>query len=78
VARAWLVPGYDRELVGQRRELRLPHATVLPGAMDEHEQRPTADALVRDLDPVRPNNLHRRNVPRAVQTAQLIEKQRRT
>ena len=57
-ARAGLVPGDDRELVGQSRELGLPHAAVDPGAVHEHERRPVADALVGDLEPVRANDLH--------------------
>ena len=57
-ARARLVPGDDRELVGQGGELRLPHAAVLGGAVHEHQRRPLADALVGDLEPVRPDDLH--------------------
>jgi hypothetical protein len=60
-ARPRLVPGDDRELAGQRGELRLPQAAVLGGAVHEHQRRPLADALVGDLQPVRPDDLHRRN-----------------
>ena len=45
-ARPRLVPGDDRELVGQGGELRLPHAAVRGGAVHEHQRRPLADALV--------------------------------
>jgi hypothetical protein len=57
-----LVPGHDGELLGQGGELRLPHAGIHRGAVHEHERRPFADALVGDLEPVRPNDLHRRNL----------------
>ena len=59
-SRPRLVPGDDRELVGQSSELRPPHAAVLGGAVHEHQRRPRADALVGDLEPVRPDDLHRR------------------
>ena len=52
-----LVPGNDGELVGQRIELRLPDATIVAGAVHEHERR-TPAALVGDLEPGRPNDLH--------------------
>ena len=58
----WLVPGDNRELVRQGSELGLPHATVNGGAVDEHERRPFADALVGDLEPARLNDLHRSNL----------------
>ena len=61
-ARPRLVPGYDRELVSQGGELRLPHPAVLGRAVHEHQRRPLADALVGDLEPVRPDELHRHNV----------------
>ena len=59
-ARPRLVPGDDRELVGQGGELRPPHAAVRGGAVHEHQRRPLADALIGDLEPVRPDDLHRR------------------
>ena len=58
VARARLVPGDNRELVCQGCELGPPHAAVHPGAVHEHEQRTLADALVGDLEPAHPNDLH--------------------
>ena len=61
-ARAGLVPGDDRELVGQGGELRLPCAAVLGGAVHEHQRRPVADTPVGDLEPMRPDELHRRNL----------------
>ena len=61
-ARARLVPGDDGELVCQGRKLRPPHAAVHPGAVHKHERRPLADALVGDLDAIRPNDLHGRNL----------------
>lgn len=60
--RSRLVPGDDRKLVGQGVELRLPHAAVLGSTVHEHQRRPLADALVGDLEPVRPDDLHRRNL----------------
>jgi hypothetical protein len=57
-ARPRLIPRDDRELVRQSCELRLPHAAVHCCAMHEHEQRSLADALVGDLEPARPNDLH--------------------
>jgi len=57
-ARAWLVPSNDRELVGQRRELGLPDAAVLPGSMHKGHRRSFADALVRDLEPGCPDDVH--------------------
>ena len=35
------------------------------GAVHEHERRPFADALERDLEPVRPNDVHLLNLPAA-------------
>jgi hypothetical protein len=61
-ARAWLVPRNDRELVGQRGELGLPHATVLGGSMHQHQRRPVADTPIGDLEPVSPDDLHHRNL----------------
>ena len=57
-ARAGLVPGNDRELVGQRRELGLPDATVLPGSVHKRQRPSFADALVRDLEPGCPDDVH--------------------
>ena len=62
VARSGFVPRDDRELVGQAGELRPPDASVLGGAMDQHQRRALAEALVGDLKPVRTNDLHRRNL----------------
>ena len=61
-ARPRLVPGNDGELVRQGGQLRLPHATVHGGTVYEHQRRPFAGTLIGDLEPVRPNDLHRRNV----------------
>jgi WhiB family redox-sensing transcriptional regulator len=61
-ARPRLVPGDDRELVGQGGELRLPDAAVLGGAVHEHQRRPLADALVRNLEPLRQDDLQHPNV----------------
>ncbi len=58
MAGARLVPGDDRELVGEGSELRLPDAAVLTGAMDEHERRSLADALIRNVEPVEPDDVH--------------------
>ena len=60
--RPGLIPGDNRELVGQGGELRSPHAAVLGDAVHEHERRPLADVLVGDLEPVRPDDLHRRDL----------------
>ena len=57
-ARARLVPGNDRELVGQRGELGLPDAAVLPGSVHKRHRRSFADALVRDLEPAYPDNVY--------------------
>ena len=57
-----LVPRDDGELVRQRGELWPPHAGIHRGAVHEHERRPFADALVGDLEPVRPNDLHLLNL----------------
>nr|WP_246136273.1 hypothetical protein [Knoellia locipacati] len=53
-----LVPGHDGELVGEGVELRPPRAGVQGGAVHEHERRPRADPLVRDLQPVDLDALH--------------------
>src|SRR5512132_4137282 len=52
------IPSNDRELVGQRSELGLPDAAVLPGSMHKRQRRSFADALVRDLEPAYPDNVH--------------------
>ena len=57
-ARAGLVPGNDRELVGQRSELGLPDAAVLPGSVHKRQRPSFADALVRDLEPGCPDDVH--------------------
>jgi hypothetical protein len=57
-----LIPGDDGELTGQCGQLRLPHAAVFGGAVDEHQRRPLADALVGDVEPVRTEDLHCRNL----------------
>ena len=54
----WLVPGHDGELVGQAGELRLPDAAVLGRAVDQDQERPLADPLVGDPEPVRLDKLH--------------------
>ena len=61
-ARPRLVPSHDRELVGQSRELRLRQAPIRGGTVHEHQRRSLADTLVGDLEPVRPDTLHRRNL----------------
>jgi hypothetical protein len=63
--RAGLVPGDDGQFVRQGGELRLPHAAVVAGAVHEHQRRPRAGALVGDLEPVRPDDLHHRHATRA-------------
>ena len=60
-----LVPGDDRELVGERGELRPPHPAVLGGAVHEHERRPSADPRIGDLEPVRPDDIHALSLGRA-------------
>jgi hypothetical protein len=57
-----LVPGDNGEPIGQGGELWLPHSRVHCGAMYEHERWPFADALIDDLEPVHPNDLHHRNL----------------
>jgi len=60
--RPGLVPADDRELVGQGGELRAPYAVVVTGTVHEQQRRALADALVGDLKPARPDDLHGRNV----------------
>ncbi len=55
-----LVPGDHSELVRQVGHLRPPHATVDGGTVYQYERRPLADPLVGDLEPARPDDLHRR------------------
>ena len=57
-----LVPGDDRELVGQGSQLRLPYPTILGAAVYQDKRRPLADPLVRDLEPARPDDLHPPNL----------------
>ena len=57
-----LVPRDDGELVRQCDELWPPHAGIHRSAVDEHERRPFADALVGDLEAVRPTDLHHLNL----------------
>jgi hypothetical protein len=57
-ARARLIPSNDRELVGQRSELGLPDAAVLPSFVHKRQRRSFANALVRDLEPACPNDVH--------------------
>ena len=57
-----LVPRDDGELVRQGDELWPPHAGIHRSAVHEHERRPFADALVGDLEPVRPTDLHHLNL----------------
>ena len=65
-ARPRLVPGNDRELVGQGGNLRLPHPAILGGAVHEHQRRSLTDALVGDLEPIRPDDLHGRKLQRII------------
>src|SRR6266480_6213395 len=53
-ARARLVPSNDRELVGQRSELGLPDAAVLPGSVHKHSGGPSPTrSYVISTPPVR-------------------------
>ncbi len=61
-ARPRLVPGDDRELVGQSSQLRLPYPTILGAAVHEDERRPLAHPLIRELESVRPHDLHPPNL----------------
>lgn len=57
-----LVPGDDRELVAKRGRLRAPCAAVQGGAVGEDQWRTLAHAFIGDLEPVRADDLHMRNV----------------
>ena len=59
-----LVPGDRGELVREVGQLRPPHATVDGGTVCEHERRPRPGTLVGDLEPVGPDDVHRRKVTR--------------
>ncbi len=52
LARARRVPGDDREIGGERVELRPPHAGVEQEAVQEHEHRAGSGASVGDGEPV--------------------------
>lgn len=58
VAGPGFIPGDDRELAGQSSELRLPDAAVIAGAMNEHERRSLASALIRDIKARDPDDVH--------------------
>src|SRR5206468_348540 len=55
---ARLIPSNDRELVGQRSELGLPDAAVLPGSVHKHQRQSFTDALVRDLEVACRDDVH--------------------
>jgi hypothetical protein len=57
------VPGNDRELIGQGGDLWLPGTAIIRTAMHEDEPGALADALVGDLESLRLNYPHRRNLP---------------
>ena len=57
-----LVPGNDGVLVREGGRLWLPHAAVHGRTVNEHQRPPFAQTLIGDLEPVRPNDLHRHNV----------------
>jgi hypothetical protein len=77
-AGAWLVPSDDRELVRQRRQLWLPAAMVDAGTVHEHQQGPVAGAVICDLEAVRPNDLHSRNLPLRDRSGQSAATHRRS
>jgi hypothetical protein len=54
----WLVPGDDRELLGQADELELPDAAVLGGAVDKDQGWSLTGPLVGDPEPARLDELH--------------------
>jgi hypothetical protein len=53
--------GHEHEAL-QRASFEAARAIVLGGAMHEQQRRPLADALVGDLEPVRTDDLRRRNL----------------